>query len=270
MILSDPVPENLQFFPGLEKMRALRPEDQQAEAVLLLDCGEARRTGTWLEGLLPGKKYYCIDHHQSNAFQGDYAVVEPKAAAASEIVAAIAREAGILPTADVAMCLYAGIVGDTGCFRFLNTTPRTMDLAAWLMPQVDREIIRIKLFESRSYASMKMVAACYNNFQVECDGKLCYTFVTEAERDAVGATPGDCHDVVNGTLALSGVQVGIMFEEYHGYVKMSFRARRAYAVDELAKSFGGGGHKQASGCKINGTLAEVMPKVLQEARKLFA
>jgi len=269
MLRVDAVPWELNYLPHLDKMRAPQESDKDAAAVLLIDCGDVRRTGTWLESLLPGKKFYCIDHHASNAFSGDYSVVEPDAAAACEIVAAIAKEAGIQPDDDTALCLFSGMVGDTGCFRFQNTKRRTMELAAWLLPQVDLETVRINLYESRTYASMKMVGRCYENFEVECDGRLCYTFVTKEERDRYNATPSDCHDIVNNTLALSGVKIGIMFEEHDGYVKMSFRSRKGYEVDKIATHFGGGGHKQASGCKMDGTLRQVMDQVLPEARKFF-
>ena len=98
---------------------------------------------------------------------------------------------------------------------------------------------------------------------------LIYSHLSRAEMEKYGAGYNDCHNIVNNLLELSGVKVALMFEEYPGEVKMSFRCRDGYRVDELARRFDGGGHMLASGCKQPGTLDQVMPPVLAEARKLF-
>ncbi|MBQ6807661.1 MAG: DHH family phosphoesterase, partial [Firmicutes bacterium] len=126
MLRRDPVPANLAYLPHLDKMIDPAELDIPGQAVLLLDCGEARRTGSWLADMLPGKKLYCIDHHISNAFQGDLALVEPEAGAASEIVAALALADGRKISDEAALCLYSGMAADTGCFRYNNTSPRSL------------------------------------------------------------------------------------------------------------------------------------------------
>ena len=270
MVLRDEVPQNLRFLPHLEEMVSpdtLRPADY--DAVLLVDCGEPRRTGAWLAEMLPGKKLYCIDHHSSNAFQGDLSLVEPDAAASGEIIAALCEYAGLFPDDDTALCLYSAMAGDTGCFRYQNTTPRALRLASLLLPQVDLEMVRVRLFEDRSYANLKMMAACLENIRTDCGGQLAYSWLDRATMLRYGATMADCHNIVNYTLVLSGVRLGILFEEHAGHVKMSFRCRRGLRVDELARRLGGGGHVLAAGCKIEGELDTVMPRVLAEARTLF-
>jgi len=269
MLRRDPVPPNLRFLPGLDLMLDPSALDMLPEAVLLVDCGELSRTGDWLEPMLRDEPLYCIDHHATNAFEGAAALVEPEAAAAAELAAALIFSAGIQPDKDTALCLYCGLAADTGCFRYLNTTPRSLRQAARLMPQVDLELVRIKLFEDRSFANLKMMAACLNNLTVDYAGLLCYSYVSRPERDRYHATAADCHNIVNYTLALTGVKVGILFEEYENEVKISFRCRRGYRVDELAQQFQGGGHLLASGCKVAGSLDQAMPLVVAEARKLF-
>ncbi len=269
MLRRDPIPANLDYLPGLAQMLDPADLDIPGEAVLLLDCGEPRRTGTWLEPMLPGKRLYCIDHHISNAFRGDLALVEPEASAASEIVAALALSEGRTISDEAALCLYSGMVADTGCFRYNNTSSRSLALAARLLPQVDLETVRIRLFEDRSYANMKMIAAAFTHMQVECGGKLCYFFLSNGDREKYQAGPADCHNIVNYALSLHGVKVGLMFEEYRDHVKMSFRCRSGYRVDRLAQHFQGGGHELASGAKLPGGLDSVIPQVLAETRKLF-
>lgn len=270
MVLADEVQLNLCFLPGLTRMIKPRDIDIRPESILLVDCGDPARAGAWLPPLAAGKQLYCIDHHISNDFQGSAALVEPEAAAAAEIVAALIQQAGIDPDADTALCLYSGMAADTGCFRYLNTTPRCLRLAADLLPKIDLELVRIHLFEDRTYANLKMMAVCLNHLQVECGGLLAYSWLDQASMRQYGATARDCYNIVNYTLTLSGVQVGLLFEEYADQVKVSFRCRNGYRVDTLAQRFGGGGHLLASGCKLTGNLDQALAAVLPAARELLA
>ncbi len=263
-------PANLSYLPGLDLFAdpaSVRAEDY--DAVLLVDCSRRDRCGSWMPALAAGKRLYCIDHHQVEQPEGLVAVVEPEAAAAAEIVTCICREAGFPVSDEAALCLYSGLAADTGGFRFRNTSARCLEAAAYLRPQIDSELVRIQLFENRTYANMKMLAACLREMQVECGGRLVYSWLSHAEMEKYHAGYNDCHNIVNQLLELSGVKAALMFEEYDGHVKMSFRCRDGYRVDELARRFDGGGHMLASGCKQDGDLSRVMPMVLAEARKLF-
>ena len=147
MVVDGEVPANLYFIPGLSDL--VSPQDIDKDhfsAVLMVDCGEPQRCGTWLEPMLSGKRLFCLDHHSTNEFVGEVAVIEPQAVAAGEIVCAICQEAGLNFDDDSALSLYTAIAGDTGCFRYLNTTPRCLNQCATLLPQVDFELIRIQLF----------------------------------------------------------------------------------------------------------------------------
>ena len=262
-------PQNLSYLPHLDLFTDPAALKGDHEAVLLVDCSELKRPGDWMPELAAGKKVYCIDHHEVARPEGEINVVEPEAAAACEIIACICREAGFPVDDEAALCLYSGLAADTGGFRFRNTSARCLRVAASLRDQVDSELVRIRLFEDRTYANMKMLAACLREMRVECGGLLTYSWLSRAEMEKYGAGYNDCHNIVNFLLELSGVKVALMFEEYDGHVKMSFRCRDGYRVDELARRFDGGGHMLASGCKQQGTLDQVMPAVLGEARKMF-
>ena len=263
-------PANLSYLPHLGQFAdpsSIDPDD--FEAVLLVDCCQLNRPGAWMPRLAAGKKVYCIDHHEVARPEGLINLVEPEAGAACEIVTCLCREAGFAIDDEAALCLYSGLSADTGGFRFRNTTARSLSVAASLHPQIDSELVRIQLFEDRTYANMKMLAACLREMQVECGGRLIYSWLSHAEMEKYQAGYNDCHNIVNNLLELSGVKVALMFEEYQDHVKMSFRCRDGYRVDELARRFDGGGHMLASGCKLYGDLSRVMPPVLAEARKLF-
>lgn len=270
LLCTGETPQNLSYLPHLDLFTdpaAIRAEDY--EAVLLVDCCQLSRAGQWMPALAAGKRVFCIDHHQVAAPEGELNLVEPQAAAACEIIVCLCQEAGFGVDNEAALCLYSGLAADTGGFRFRNTTARCLAAAAALRPQIDSELVRIRLFEDRSYANMKMLAACLREMQVECGGLLVYSWLSRAEMEKYGAGYNDCHNIVNFLLELSGVKVALMFEEYQDHVKMSFRCREGCRVDELARRFDGGGHMLAAGAKQPGGLDLVIPAVLGEARKLF-
>ncbi|NLF80452.1 MAG: hypothetical protein GX572_04580 [Clostridia bacterium] len=268
VVVSDAIPQNLLFLPGMEQVITPEQIDIDVEAVLILDGRGLRRTGFWLEPYLPGRRVFCVDHHLGSYFEGEHLVLETQASATAEIICAIIEEAGIAPDAAVATNLYAGIAADTGGFRYLNTTARCFEQAARLLPKVDIEEVRIRLFEDCSLANIRLKGHCCLNLQLEYDGRICYAFIDRAAMELYGAKNEDSFNIVNFTLMPHGVKVGILFEEREDYVKISFRSRKGIEVNRLARNFGGGGHLLAAGAKVNGTLEEIMPKVIKAAKEL--
>ena len=271
MALEDDIPLNLRYLPGWELI--VRPADisTQPTAVLLVDCGEQCRVSrSWLE-TYSNLPFYCLDHHVSNEFKGELALVEPYASSSGEIVAALAEATGLTLDCEAATCLYSAIVSDTGCFRYENTTPRSLAMAAKLLEQgVNMEQVRVKLFESRSSAGMAVLQTAFRNMQFTADNKLCYSFVRYEEAQAVQAVMADFHNIANYTLLKSGVKIGLFFEECSDYVKVSLRSRQGLRMDKLAQALGGGGHMRASGCLINGSLEIALQQVLEKALEMLA
>ena len=266
-LVGENVPMELRFLPGIEFL--CLPQDLPSDYgnILLVDCDTPERAGAFLPPLIAGRKLYCIDHHISNGFLGDVVIVDPKAAATTELISLIIEEAGLPISDEAALCLYSGMSADSGGFRFISTTARTMACAGKLVPQVDLETVQTNLFESRTIENIKMLAVCLNNIQVDSDGLLCYSYISREEQLAHNATEQDCNRIVNFTMAIFGVKMGLLFEEGEGHVKISLRARRGYRVDEIAKELGGGGHMQAAGCKIPGDLTLVMPLAIAKAKE---
>ena len=270
MVLEDEIPQNLHFLPEVELIVHPQQILRRPAAVLLVDCGEVSRVSRgWLDTYI-GLPFYCIDHHISNDFKGELAVVEPDASSTGEIVAALCETAGQPLSTEAATCLYSAIVSDTGCFRYENTTPRALEIAARLLRLgVDMEQVRIKLFENRSPSGIAILQTALNNLQFIAEGRLCYTFVRHKEALAVQAKVADLNNISNFTLLQNGVIIGVFFEEYEDHVKISLRSRRGLRVDKLAQSLGGGGHMRAAGCSLKGDLDSILPQVLSKARKLL-
>ena len=272
---NDPVPEYLTFLPGMETVQLLNDDMPAPQALLMVDCSDLDRCGcsqlmaAWrAAGAEP--QIYCIDHHISNQYEG-IGVVEPKATATAEIVAALIEYAELPFTPEVATCLYSGMAADSGCFRHSNTTPRTLRFVANLVEGgLEPEPLNAHLFDRRSFANMRLVGESFNNMMVCADGQLCCMTISEDAMDRFGATLQDCENIVNFTLQLIGVKIGMLFVEYQGMVKISMRSRFGCRVDTIATELGGGGHKQAAACRMPGTLDEIMPLALAAAKRELA
>lgn len=271
MLQSGPIPENLRYLPHVDELLPPASVDAGAsDAILLVDCAELARAGSAVAALAAGKPVYCIDHHMGQAEQAELALVDASAAAAAELVCGLIKEAALPIDDDIALCLYSALSADTGGFRYVNTSAQCLRWASELRPQVDLELVRKQLFENCSLANLKLLGCSLQRLAVAQQGQLAYSYLDTAAFEECAATNEDCHHIVNYLIYLSGVKVGILFEEYPEYTKISLRSRTGSRVDELARQFGGGGHMLAAGCKIHAPLAVAMPQMLAAAEKMLA
>src|SRR5205085_284439 len=160
---------------------------------------------------------------------------------------AVAALGGPLPPA-AAHALFVALAMDTGWFHHGNTTPATFALAARLAEAgADPTAAYAALFEQNTPGRMKLIGLVLERLTLAHGGRLAHTEIRRGDYQATGAVPQDSEDVVNYTLGLAGVQVGLLFmEQPRGGVKVSFRSRCALDVARLAEQFGGGGHRAAS------------------------
>jgi len=264
LVLQDEMPVYLNFLPGFAEIKSPQDIVVKPDAVLLLDCAEAKRAGAnFLDGYVGKVPFYAIDHHPAQDCACDFTIIEDEASATGEICAAIIEEAGMPYNQEIAMALYSAIVSDTACFRYLNTTPRCFEIAARLLESgIDLETVRINLFENNSLASMHMLAVALQNLEVSKDGLVAWMKVDQASKQLYKAKDGDLSKIINYALSIQGVKIGVFFQEKEGEVKVGLRSRRGYSVDGIARSFGGGGHIMAAGCTLAGTLDEAYKQVL--------
>lgn len=270
LVSPDAIPSYLSYLPGIDKI--IKPEDIDidVEAVLILDCRSAHRTGLWIEPYLSDRPVYCADHHEGKRFDGNYLILEPEAAATAEIIAAIVDDAGIELNSAIATNLYSGIVSDSGGFRYPSTTQRSLMQAAKLLPFIDIEQITVHIFEDCSLTNMRLKGYCCSSMQLSCGGQLCYAVLDKQTIEKFGASPTDLSNIVNYTLMTHGVRLGILFEEHDDFIKVSFRSRKGINVCDLAHSLGGGGHELAAGVRIREPLAIAQRQVLDAAKEMIA
>jgi len=240
---------------GLHRELATWPD-----AWLLIDASEPHRMGplfTVFDATTAVRA--CLDHHLKDVPQGFEAeFTDPTASASAELVYDLAagRMPRPLPQA-MAEALYAGVVDDTGNFRFSNSTPKVHRLAAELIEQgVAPARIYQNLYHQGRPEKLRITGRAFDGMALLAEGRYARLSLTRADFAACGADHDDLEGLVNRPLELRGVEVACLLHELDdGRIKASLRSRERADVNVVCRRFGGGGHRLASGAKLDGPMA---------------
>ena len=268
-------PPNLQFIDPHRKLKALGTDVQPAEldsieVLLVLDTSAWAQLGPMAE-IVRGTKAHkaVLDHHVDSDDLGAELFKNTQAEATGRLVVEAARELGVKITPEIAKPLFAAIATDTGWFRFLSTTGDTYRCAAELIDTgIKPQEIYNELYDQETLARVKLRGRILSRAETELDGRLVYTAALREDFEATGALASDTEDAINLTLAIAGTEVAVIFvEQATGGYKLSFRSRTPQVdCSELARSFGGGGHKAAAGAFIAEPWEAAQAKVLDAVR----
>jgi phosphoesterase RecJ-like protein len=269
MVIASTYPPRYAFLdPGrrIQYFEAPGEEERSAEAVVVLDTGtwnQLGQLGPFLRGLAVPKA--VIDHHLTQDDLGALRLVDMTAEATGRLAQEAVRALGVAVSARMASNLFVAVAMDTGWFRHSNTSPATFALVSELVAAGARpEPLYDELFERNTLARLRLVGLILERLTVEHGGQVAYTELHRGDYEATGATPQDSEDLVNYTRSVQGVEVGLFFaEQPRGGIKVSFRSRGGVDVARVAETFGGGGHRQASGAVLQTSLAEARARVLQ-------
>ena len=210
-------------------------------------------------------KKVVIDHHIGHDEMGAELFKDSTAAACGLLIAEATVHLGGLLTREIAEPLFVALATDTGWFRFSSTDGRTLRVAAQLV-ETGLEVNRLYrlLFEESSVARLKLTGRMLESLRVTCDGRVAYSSIRQGDLRATGASYQDSEDMVNYTLSIAGVEVGLLFVELQsGGLKVSFRSRGEFDCTKVAAQFGGGGHRQAAGATFEADPAEAEARVLK-------
>lgn len=265
--LQDPVPREYRLLPGADEVLQGPPEEP-AEAAVVVDCENLGRVGNLGDAVRRSRRLLVIDHHISQMGFGDVEVRDPTAAACAEIIFHLAEARGALK-ADVAQCLMAGLILDTGCFRFPNVTPATLRIAARLVEAGARiPALYRSIYENLPYSAVKLQGLALASLAAEEGGTIHYATLTRQDFEKAGADESETNGIVNQILSVEGTSVALLFREAQdGSIRVSLRSRCAVDVNLVARTFGGGGHQQAAGCTLQAPLQEAVHLVLEETRR---
>jgi len=261
----DRPPVQLAEFPGTADIVVGDRIPDGTEAVVVLECGDLARTG--LAGI-DGLPVINIDHHPGNTGYGDVRWFDGTAAALGEMIFEIIVELGVPLTADMATQLFVAVVTDTGSFKYPGVSPRTFSICARLLEAgADPVSVARKLYDSHSLGRLRLQGAVLQTLEVDPGGRLATLVLTDAMLAASGGAADETDGLINLPLGVKTIQAAVFFKEAEdGCWRVSLRSKGDIDVGRVARSFGGGGHKNASGCTLQGPLERARAQMLERVQ----
>lgn len=244
-------------------------EDFGADLVIVLECSNLDRIG-WVKDMInPKAEIINIDHHPDNTSFGKINYLDHQASAVGEMIYNIFQYLNCPIDQETATLLYATILTDTGRFRFVNTTPRCLEVCANLIKfGADPRLITDQIYFSSDKNYMKLLGYLLINMELFEDGQICFFSLNRKVMEKYGVAPWETEGLVNHTLFTKGVAVGaLLIESEDDRVRVGLRSQNDFDVSKLAKSFEGGGHKNAAGCIITENLNKAKQLLLEQIKK---
>lgn len=238
--------------------------DFTPDFIVAVDVAAAQLIGSSLEQYVD-KIDLCIDHHPTNEQFAAKTFLEPKASATCEVIYDLLAQMNIEVTPLIADCMYTGIVTDTGCFKYSNTTSKTHKTAAKLFELgANYESINRIMFDTKSKKRLAIEQRILDTLEYFGNGKIAVITITTQMLEEEDVDDGELDGISAIPRTVEGVEVGITLrEKKSGYYKVSVRTTSLHDASKICAKFGGGGHKRAAGCVIEKDLETVKTMIVQ-------
>jgi phosphoesterase RecJ-like protein len=233
------------------------------EWIICLDCASLERIGTVSRWFAPSYQLLNIDHHATNQGYGTHRYVNVHAAATAQVLYDLLTALRMPMTTEMATTLYAGLLTDTGGFRYGNTNARVLEIAHQLVSHgVNAHALAQQLLEKMSPAQMLLLKEAIATLTFGVAQRVAWIVISLAMLKRVVAQDEHTEGLVNFARNVDGVEVGMLFKQKSDLeVKVSFRSAGRINVAHIAQYFGGGGHVLAAGCTVYGSLETVVQDV---------
>jgi bifunctional oligoribonuclease and PAP phosphatase NrnA len=263
-----PPPRYLRFLARPGELTEPLPERPAEALVVVLDGDLVRAAGV---PLAAGRGVVNVDHHASNLGDAEVAWVDPSYASATMMVAEVVDALGLDWDADLATPCLAGLMTDTGHFRFGNTDRRALEAAGRLIESGVAYAELADRLQWRHPDYFRMLALVMATVRLRAGGEVILADLTIAMRAAVGETDDDSDDFVAQIRYAEGARLAAILKERPGVVKLSLRSRGGVSARRICQTLGGGGHDAAAGATLAGaTLAEAEARLLSAAHEELA
>lgn len=264
-------PFNLQFLPDVGRVRQA-PESPNHEVGVIVDLESLDRLGSAGVYFERCEKLVVIDHHVPHEAPGDLRIIDQTAPATAVVLFRLLVDLNAQITPEIATCLLTGIVTDTGSFRFPNTTPESLVIAARLLEcGGDLDRVSEEVFHRKPLSSIRLLGTMLERMQIESDGEMAWSTLPFSEFRGAGATDEDTEGFVNELLAIRNVRVAALFREpKEGKIRVSVRSTGDVDVAQVARQFGGGGHRNAAGMSFEAGMDDVVSQVVPRLRECLA
>jgi phosphoesterase RecJ-like protein len=256
-------PRWVDLLPGNDALVPPREFPKAPSVMVTCDVASPDRLGMLAPAAARAETLVWIDHHVSNEGHGTIPLIDPTASSTAEVVWRLLREmGGEIPQAS-AICLYAGVVTDTGRFQYEAVTPQTLRLGADLREYAfDHTRLVQGLYEDNGIAYLRLLGVALERITLEEDADLVWSYLTQADLAAAGVHPAETDDLIDVLRTAREADVtAVIKEQVDGRFKVSLRSKRGHDVASAAGEFGGGGHRLAAGYTSTHGLAETVERL---------
>ncbi len=270
VVNSDKTPTNYNFLPGAKTI-CHRLSKRKFQAVFIIDCSTRQRIGD-VSGLI-GRNIpiFNIDHHIDNENFGQINWVDPKASSAGEMVYRLFE----LTQTKIGRCdacnIYTAILTDTGSFRYSNTTSTVLRISSELLQYgIEPAKVYARIYENNSVEDIVLLAKILSEISFAANNKIAWIKINKDKFKKIKGRPEILVKILDFAKSINTVKVILVFcQQDSRLVKLNLRSKSPINVQKIAKVYGGGGHKFASGCRIKGNLQEVERSVLKHVKKII-
>ncbi|OEK07303.1 exopolyphosphatase [Flavivirga aquatica] len=276
VIVPNDYPTFLKWIPGNDSI--LKHDSQtevseqlidDADIIFTLDFNAFHRTGN-MESILVKSSAIkiMIDHHQAPDSYATYMFSDVSMSSTCQMVYHFIDmlDDTSLIDADIATCLYVGIMTDTGSFRFASTTSKTHQIIAQLIEKgANNSEIHNNVYDTNSYERLQLLGCALTNLRVIPESRTAYITYSQEELNKFNYKKGDTEGVVNYALSLEGIVLAAIFieDKQEGIIKISLRSKGNFSVNEMSRlHFNGGGHNNAAGGKSDLSLKDTVEKFI--------
>jgi len=270
VIVSDGIPTSYRSLPGADEIRQVKEIDRQYDAVFVMECSDVARPAI---KNLENQFVVNIDHHATSEHFGDINWIDPTASAVGEMIYNLCKAIGGRITKEIAECVYLALVTDTGSFHFPNTTERTLKVASELIKVgVKPANISQAVYNSYPWSRIELMRQVLVTVKRDPSGKVAWMRQTLEMKEDSGAVDGDNNGFVNIPLAAKEVEAVVYMREVEpNFFRVSLRSKDGINIARVAEKFGGGGHKNAAGCRAVGDWdkqeSEIVAAVIEAVEK---
>jgi bifunctional oligoribonuclease and PAP phosphatase NrnA len=263
VINADPAPAPLMQFPGVPDILIAPKVEGAFDAAIIMECSDLARTG--VSGL---DRYFVIniDHHPGNTSFGQLNWFDAKAAACGEMVFDLVRELGVPLSREIATHVYLAILTDTGSFHYSSISTRTFDICGEALEAgVDPVLVARNVYDSNSMGRLKLFGAVLSAMQIDSTGRIAIVYLDHEMAREAGGTYEDTEGLINLPLTVKEIEAVVFFKQIEGEeYRVSMRSKGDIDVGGVAKTFGGGGHKNAAGCTVTGAIDALQKLFLEK------
>jgi len=266
--IEESIPTVFKFLPGIELADFYNEDSDTMDLNIALDTGDVGRLASRAEAFFKAPCTINIDHHVTNTKFGHLNFVDALSASTGEIVYSLIKQMKLKIDTDIATCLYTAIATDTGGFQYQNTTAETHRIAAELLETgINVGELSQRIFDNTTYEKLKVTQKAIELLELLENSRFAVVALSLEDIRSTGAKDEDCDGIVNIGRSIEGVEVSALIKEKeNNEIRVNLRSKSYVDVSEVAAIYGGGGHKRAAGCTINGSLEDAKVKIINAVK----